>query len=738
VKNKKIKILLPKVQFARQVHHFSVKQMLMFVLVFGGLGAYFLWHSFAAQPLVLTIETENMPVPTGAEKIADATASAGWYMRFNNAVSTNTTFTLPSQVTTVTIRAKGVQCKGSPTLVVNLLKADGTADPIANQVVSATTWTTYSFSKNIPAGANTLSVGFANDKNRGCDRQLAVDAVLFYGPDDAVDTLLSQGKSVLASSTSTSAGPASYVTDGNTASRWSSAYADPQWIRIDLGVTMNVSRVKLIWEAAYGRAYQLQISDDGTTWRDLYSTTTGDGSIDEITGLNSNGRYVRMNGTTRATQWGYSLWEMQVYGSSAANPDTQTPTVSLISTPATVTTGQSATLTWSSSNATSCSAPWLSVNATNGSVTVSPSSTTTYSITCAGSGGTSTATTNITVNSPPTGNGSIYWGANIEGEETYDVIYGPAGTWHDAPWDSNSWNRFESNAGKKVSLLYMGTNGAPWNSDKTYRPMSNYRGGMDLIVGRGDIVYLDMDTRSYSLADIANGVYDASIRSWGTDARNWQGGKPFLFRWNREMNGSWFSWGQQARANPAVFVAAWRHFHDVVTAAGATNVTWAWCPNRLPETSSSGYSSAASLMSSLYPGDAYVDWTCTDGYNQSTSTADWKNFNSIYKSTYDHLLTIAPNKPIMIGEISSREVGGSKADWIKDMLATQLPVNFPQIKAFSWFNYLFPESGAVQPYPIESSTGSQAAFKAGIASPYYAPGGSYGNLPVLTKVQPLP
>jgi beta-glucosidase len=102
--------------------------------------------------------------------------------------------------------------------------------------------------------------------------------------------------------------------DGNTGTRWSSAFSDPQWIRVDLGSTRTINRVVLRWEAAFGRSYQIQTSDDGNTWTTIFSTTTGDGGVDDLT-VSGSGRFIRMNGTARGTQWGYSLWEFEVYGS---------------------------------------------------------------------------------------------------------------------------------------------------------------------------------------------------------------------------------------------------------------------------------------------------------------------------------------------------------------------------------------------------------------------------------------
>ncbi len=73
--------------------------------------------------------------------------------------------------------------------------------------------------------------------------------------------------------------------------------------------------MKLTWEAAYGKAYRIETSTNGTTWTPAYTTTTSDGGTDDLTFTATTARYVRMYGTQRATGYGYSLWEMEVYGS---------------------------------------------------------------------------------------------------------------------------------------------------------------------------------------------------------------------------------------------------------------------------------------------------------------------------------------------------------------------------------------------------------------------------------------
>jgi RHS repeat-associated protein len=125
---------------------------------------------------------------------------------------------------------------------------------------------------------------------------------------------LALNKTVYVSSSQSATYAGAYTVDGSTNSRWSSSFSDPQWIYVDLGNTYNVSAVILHWEYAYGSAYQIQVSSDASAWTTVYSTTTGDGGVDQVTFTATAARYVRMYGTARATIYGYSLWEFEVYG----------------------------------------------------------------------------------------------------------------------------------------------------------------------------------------------------------------------------------------------------------------------------------------------------------------------------------------------------------------------------------------------------------------------------------------
>jgi hypothetical protein len=131
---------------------------------------------------------------------------------------------------------------------------------------------------------------------------------------------LALNKAATASSSETASYTPNLAVDGNTGTRWASAFSDPQWIRVDLGGSYAINRVVLRWEAAYARAYKVELSTDGATYATLYSTTTGDGGVDDLLNLSGTGRYLRVTGTARATTYGYSLWELEAYGAGSTAP----------------------------------------------------------------------------------------------------------------------------------------------------------------------------------------------------------------------------------------------------------------------------------------------------------------------------------------------------------------------------------------------------------------------------------
>jgi hypothetical protein len=123
---------------------------------------------------------------------------------------------------------------------------------------------------------------------------------------------LALGRPATASSVEGDAHPPRFAVDGDPGTRWSSAFNDPQWISVDLGRPWLVTQVVLRWEAAYGVEYDLAVSLDGSTWRTVWRTGEGAGGVRDVRIAATPARFVRMTGTRRVGQYGYSLWELEV------------------------------------------------------------------------------------------------------------------------------------------------------------------------------------------------------------------------------------------------------------------------------------------------------------------------------------------------------------------------------------------------------------------------------------------
>ena len=207
---------------------------------------------------------------------------------------------------------------------------------------------------------------------------------------------------------------------------------------------------------------------------------------------------------------------------------------------------------------------------------------------------------------------------------------------------------------------------------------------------------------AFSSARVAGGTYDAYLTQWGQALAAW--GQPVMLRYGHEMNGSWYPWADGVNGNaPGAFVAAWRHVHDVVTAAGATNVSWVWSPN-IPYTGSTP-------LAGLYPGAAYVDIVALDGYNWGTSTgwSTWRAPSALFDTGLAQLRALAPGKQIIIAETSSSEAGGSKSKWNTALVAYL--AKQPDITGFVWFHFLKEAD-----WRINSSTTSTSALTKALAA----------------------
>jgi hypothetical protein len=243
------------------------------------------------------------------------------------------------------------------------------------------------------------------------------------------------------------------------------------------------------------------------------------------------------------------------------------------------------------------------------------------------------------------------------------------------------------------------------------------RGYMLTVRAHGEIPMLSWGSEQYpwkvnepafSLSQIIDGRYDSYIRGFAHTAAAW--GHPFFLRFDWEMNGDWFPWSPGVNGNTsAEFVAAWQHVHRIFTLEHATNASWVWCPNIDPD-------HIWASLRRLYPGNGYVDWTCLDGYNWGTARGKWQSFDQLYSTTYQNIVhTIAPSKPMIIGEVTSNGAGGSLPAWIGRMFG-ELPSHYPLVHGIVWWNIRDPW-GSV---PLVANSAAERTFASAIKSSRFA------------------
>ena len=130
---------------------------------------------------------------------------------------------------------------------------------------------------------------------------------------DAASLGLAYRKPVTASSTHSPVYKPEYAVDGDPGTYWSSEFKDGAWLAVDLGAEKTISRVRIQWEAAFAKAFSVQVSHDGRTWNDVYATDRGRGGTSEIKFAPFAARHVRLLCTKRGTQWGNAVCEFEVF-----------------------------------------------------------------------------------------------------------------------------------------------------------------------------------------------------------------------------------------------------------------------------------------------------------------------------------------------------------------------------------------------------------------------------------------
>jgi beta-mannanase len=175
----------------------------------------------------------------------------------------------------------------------------------------------------------------------------------------------------------------------------------------------------------------------------------------------------------------------------------------------------------------------------------------------------------------------------------------------------------------------------------------------------------------YALRRIADGAHDAVLRRFGRQVAAYAG--PVAVRFAHELNASHYPWSLGIGGTAADAVAAWRHVHRVVTAAGAEQVSWVWCVD----------ASGRRPVRPCYPGDDVVDAVAVDGYNAGAALdrGGWRAPEELFGPALDDLAATT-DRPVLIGETACTDRGGDRPGWITELFAL---ARAREVRAVVWF-----------------------------------------------------
>lgn len=201
------------------------------------------------------------------------------------------------------------------------------------------------------------------------------------------------------------------------------------------------------------------------------------------------------------------------------------------------------------------------------------------------------------------------------------------------------------------------------------------------------------------IPEIIEGKYDDYLRQWADELESLE--NPVFVRFANEMNGDWDPWCNWFYGKDyTLYNKAWERVYNIIKVND--NIQFVWNPH------DRSYPDFKWNNAHLYyPGDEYVDWVGITGYNNGTSYEGdvWREISQIYYPMYNEYMSHYSEKPFMITEFSSNEVGGDKSLWIRNGFNEF--AHMPNIKIAVWFNKV----DMLWQYNLDSTPESMEAFK---------------------------
>jgi Glycosyl hydrolase family 26 len=196
--------------------------------------------------------------------------------------------------------------------------------------------------------------------------------------------------------------------------------------------------------------------------------------------------------------------------------------------------------------------------------------------------------------------------------------------------------------------------------------------------------FIQVNPRKVKLSDVARGRYDSYLRTYAEAARQFC--SPLVYSVGHEFNGNWYPWGHR-HTRPAVFVAAWRHMHDIFTQEKASNVVWAWDPDH-----------AAQDPVPWWPGSSYVSWIGIDGYFRKPGQT---SFRVLFGERIANIRKFS-KAPILIAETGAPP---------SRHRAKQLQILLDGMRSYGLLGLIYFDIPAIQDYRIDHDQAALAVLK---------------------------
>jgi endoglucanase len=250
-------------------------------------------------------------------------------------------------------------------------------------------------------------------------------------------------------------------------------------------------------------------------------------------------------------------------------------------------------------------------------------------------------------------------------------------------------DKFEGETGARLDLVDVYLD---WST-----PVANVTYTLRNIAEHGALPVLTWEAQTITTQDILAGTRSLPLRDGRTLTIDQYVGEfatgvcrsarlshqPVLIRMLHEMNGNWFAWGigyEQGGHHPnsdESYKRAWVKLHDAFTSRCGNAVRFVWAVNHFSKGDGTSFLGT-------YPGDAYVDLVGIDGYNWgSRASWGWQDFDAIFDEGLC-ALQAGTTKPILIAEVGSSESGGSKSQWIHDLVTNVAARD--RLRGFVWLN----------------------------------------------------